>query len=851
MANYGNYPDKYLTFNTQASKQLALVVKIEGITSPFAISNTYTTVRYGGFGVIYGLPGLVWGGLQKVGGPNGVGGVKPYIILDSGLMIGQRIEPEQGKGNIGTINLTMIDKNGEISYMIAPGNVVDEIMTSKQVTLYLGFQQTSFPEDYLILYRGYITSLDTPPGLVRFQISDGIMKSRQPVFNTPTTNTTSALAATGTTIPVLSTLGFYEQILGPNGTYDSDVYTYIKIDEEIMSYAATGITSATTFEVTRGAVGTTAAEHEIDAQVSNIIEFGFDGDGLGINFVDLSLKLLLSGWGDFCETDIPLAYIGWVPPGPVSNAFVLSVDDASLDLGLTVGDYFEITGASNGGNNIAGVITGFDVLNSFTTVVYTDQVFIAEFPTSGTASFRSKYDTFPLAAGAKARMRDVDVSTFEQLKDFYFDTSLYDLAIFYNAPAFAKDIIASDLFLPFGCYQISRYGRISMSVTKPPLPGITGKLVELNYNNVIDPDKIHVVRATNNRSFYNVISYQYDFNFVTNTYATIQYYVDTISLNNFNQTLTLPISSKGMRSRFGAGSVANIRGRALLTRYKNVALIIELTCNWSAGSLIEVSDIVLLNDNGNLKIMNFENGERNIGAQLFEVIDRQYNIQQGTVKLKLIGGLGFNQDSRFGLISPSSILDTGSTGTLLRLTPSYGQTSLIQEIGKWTNYIGLPCVVHSPDYAVTGTSVIIGTNATDVSALDISPDLGFTPSAGYILEVANYPTDTNKNTNSQYKALYTYITPSVVISSGTSDTEFDIPAASTGLITVGNLVIVRKDDWSAYSQEVKVSSVSGTTVVVAASLENQVSPFNNITPNSSYYLEGIGFKDSTGYYRYS
>lgn len=851
MANYGNYPDKYLIFNAQTSKQLAIVVKIEGISDIYGISNTYQTVRYGDFGLVYGTPGLVYGGLKKVGGPNGVGGIKPYIMLDSGLVIQQRIEPEQGKGNIGTITLSMIDKNGEISYIIAPGNVVDEIMTSKQVTLFLGFQQTSFPEDYLILYRGYITSIDTPPGQVKFQISDGTMKSRQPVFNTPTTNLTSNIAATGTTIPVDSTSGFYQQILGPNGSYDADVYTYIKIDDEIMSYAATGIVSSSTIQVTRGALGTTAEAHDIDAQVSNLIEFGFDADGQGINFVDLSLKLLLSGWGDYCETDIPLSSIGFVPPDAVTNAFVLSVDDADLDLGLTAGDYFAISGATNPGNDLSGVITGFDELNSFTTVVYTDQTFVEEQTTSAVVSFRSKYDTLPLAAGAKCRMRDVDVSTFEQLKDVYFDTGLYDVAIFYDSPAFAKDIIATDLMLPFGCYQISRYGRISMSVTKPPLPGITGKLVELNVNNVTDPDKIHVVRATNNRTFYNIVSYQYDFNYVSGKYGTIQYYVDTQSISQFSQTLAIPITSKGLRSRFGASSVANIRGRALLTRYKNVALSIELTCNWSAGSLIEVSDIVLLTDNGNLKIMNFETGERNLGAQLFEVIDRSYNIQQGNVKLKLLGGLGFTQDSRFGLISPSSILDTGSTGTLLRLTPSYGQTTLGEEIGKWTNFIGLPIVVHSPDYAVTGTSTILSVNVGDPGALDISPDLGFTPASGYILEVANYPTGTNRNTNSQYKALYTYITPTVAITSGTNDTTFDIAASGSSLLTVGNLVIVRNDDWTSYSQEVRVSGVTGTTVVVAASLEDQVAPFGNITPDSTYVLEGIGFHDGTGYYRYS
>lgn len=850
MANYGNYPDKYLLFNVQTSKQLALVMKIEGIDTPFGVSDTFQTIRYGDFGIIYGLPGLVYGGLKKVGGPNGVGGIKPYIQLDSGLTIQQRIEPEQGKGNIGTLTITMIDKNGEVSKIITPGIYVDEIMTGKQVTIYIGFQQTSYPEDYVILYRGYITSLDCPPGLVKFQISDGTMKARQPIFDTPSTNLTAGIDAVTTTIPVLNTSGFYTQILGPDGSYDSIVHTYLVIDSEILNYGVSGIVDPITFTASRGSLGSTADTHDIDAQVSNTIMFGLDADGLGVNFVTLALKLLLSGWDGNCETDIPLAYIGYVPPGAVSNAFVLDVDDASLDLGLTAGDYFTISGSAVSGNNVSGIITGFAVLNSFTTIVYTDQTFTAELTTTGVAAFRSKYDTLPVAAGSKCRMRDVDVATLEGLRDTYFTSGLYQVAVYYDSVVFAKDIIASDLFLPFGCYQISRYGRISMSVTKPPLPGVTGKLVELNVNNVLDPDKIHVTRAVNNRTFYNQVSYEYDYNVVNQIFQNIKYFIDTASATNFNQVLTLPIQAKALRSRFGAGSVANIRGGALLTRYKNVALMIELTTNWQAGSLIEVSDIVLLTDNGNLKIMNFATGERNIGAQLFEVIDRSYNIKDGNVKLKLLGGLGFNQNSRFGLISPSSIMQTGSTGTLLRLTPSYGQTTIALELNKWKSYFGLPIVVHSPDYSVSGVSTLVGFSSTDPTGLDISPDLGFTPGDGYILEIADYPTSTVKNENAQYKALYAYITPSIPVTSGISTTQFNISSGDMPDLTVGNLAIVRKDDWSVYSQEVTISATGATTVTVSAALKNQLAPFNTFTPDNTYYLEGIGFHDGTGYYRY-
>ena len=133
----------------------------------------------------------------------------------------------------------------------------------------------------------------------------------------------------------------------------------------------------------------------------------------------------------------------------------------------------------------------------------------------------------------------------------------------------------------------------------------------------------------------------------------------------------------GLREVLGGAVIANSRSKALLTRYKLCVLIVDITVNWSVGFLIEVSDIVMLVDNGNLKIMNFETGERNLGVQLFEVTDRSYNIVAGNVKLKLMGGLGFSLSSRYGLVSPSSKLTTGSTSSLLKLTPSYGQTTII------------------------------------------------------------------------------------------------------------------------------------------------------------------------------
>lgn len=851
-----NYPPKYLLYNQQLSKQLAIVMVIEDVPYVFGISDTFEEVKWGTSGLYFGLPGLVWGALKKIGGPNGVGGVKDYVVLDPSMVIQQRIEPEQGRGNIGTLAMTLIDKNGEISFLIAPGNVVDEIMCGKQTTIYIGFQQTSFPNDYVVIYRGYITSLDTPPGIVRFQISDGTMKSRQPIANTPTTATTDVIDTVQTTIPVLNTSGFYQQILGPDGTYSSKVHTYIKIDNEIMEYAFNGITNPTTFTVTRGSLGTAAAAHDIDSSVANAIQLGFNSSNQGINFITCALAILLSGWDGPCETGLDVAVCG-ITPGDL-NGFILGMNDnlqldAFLTLGLSEGDYFYVVDATDPSNNISGIITGIEYDdNGYASIIQTDTPFVTyEFPTPATVSFRSKYDIFPVGIGSKSRMRDVDVFTWENVQGNYFLSGIYDVAIYYDAPVFAKDTIAQDLCLPMGCYQISRFGRVSVSVTKPPLPGGTQTLVQLDYTNVLNPDQIHVMRSTNNRTFYNQVSYEYDFSPATGNYAKIAYFLDTTSATLFDQVLTLPIQARALHTVLGSANVVNNRGAALLTRYKQVALILELTVNWSVGSQIEVSDIVLVVDNGNLKIMNFQTGVRNIGSQLFEVIDRSYNVTQGNVKLRVLSGLDFNINSRFGLISPSTVLAPGCTDVSLRLTPSFGQTNLTKEIAKWSPFFGLPILVHNTDFTTVGTATLQGINPSDPTALLLSTSLGFTPDPGFILEIADYPTTTNKTQNSQYKALYAYITPTIPVVSGTSSTIFNVSSGDAAKMTVGNFVLLRKLDYSLYTEEVTVTDITGTQITVSPALYDVTDPLKiPITPDNTYVVEGVGFKDGLGFYRY-
>jgi len=838
VTTFGNYPSAYLAWNAQKSKQLALVLQIDGIDTLFGLSDTYTRVRYGDPGLVYGMPGLLYGSLRATGA------VKPFLQIDSGLTIQQRIEPESGKGNIGTITLSLVDYNGEVSALLSPSAAVPEIM-GRLCTLYLGFAQTSYPEDYVIVYRGNITQIQCPPGLVKLQISDSTNKARQPVFAFGSTSLGADIAATASspiTVTLANTGVLPPQILGPDGTYDPEVTTYFTVDSEIFQYGPTGILSATQVLCTRAVLGSDAADHTLGASVTPSVGFG-QAPNSGIDGLEFSLKLLLSGWDGPCISDVALSSIGIDGLDSLPTSFVLSTQDAFFNLGISVGDFFYISGSAASGNNVSGMVTGLSTgPTGRVSRVQTNVTFpTVESSTSALVAFRSQYDTFPVSCGAGCSTAEVDVETYQAIDSNYFATAgSSSLRLYYDSPSMAKDTIDGDVNLPLGCYGVSRYGRISLAITKPPLPGSGSRIVQLDYTNVLDPDKIVTTRATNQRSFYNVISYEYDYDILNQAYQSIQYFVDTESAGNFNQTTILPIQAQGIKTSLGGAAIASARGTALLNRFKNCLVWIELTVNWSVGSLIEVSDVVVLVDNGQLQIMNYATGERNLGVQLFEVIDRTYQIVTGNVRLKLLGGLGFDIFSRFGLVSPSSSLNSGCTTSALRILPSFGQSDNAHEIAKWTPLLGQGIQVHAPDWSVTGSSVLQGVSPTDPTALLISPALGFTPASGYILDIAPYPASTAASVDALLKALYCHVSPSILIASGTSVTQFTVVSGASEIV-LGTRGIVRNTDYSVQSPETIVQAVSGSTVTMASSL--------GFVPSAGQYLEGLGYPDGTGYYR--
>lgn len=824
-----SYSTNYSLFNNFSVKNLNVVVCIEGLDVCFSLVATYKRVHYGDPGVLYGDPGLVYGGLVLDST------VQPLLSIESSLMLSQKVEPEQGRGSVSTLSLTFIDKDGYFSKLCSPGIILDELLANKKVTVKLGYIQTSYPDDYFTIFRGYITKTRLQPAKVTFELSDPSSKRRQYVFFSQKTTLTSAINSSTLTIPVATTERFFDHILGPDGTYDPAIRTFLQIEDELIEYGPGDVLPTSVTATARGALFTTAAAHDSGTDVQTVVQ-------IEDHLIDMALKVMLSGWNGYWLTDVSVASIVQTndpDQGLVSNAFVIDEDNVDTN-GLAIGDYFNISGSTMGNDGV-GRITSIGAQNDLPNrIIFTDKTFTVESPATGVAvSFRSQYDTYPVECGLQLLASDVDVQRHVDIKNNFLSQSENTMRFLLNDQETGKEFIENQIFLPPGLYAITRFGKMSVAITKPPIAD--ERLSILNTDSVLSPENIQIERATNTRRFYNEIQYNYnEQQLQKDAYGSVEIKLDTDSLIRFDQVSTLPVKARGLRTDLNAETLIDRRGSFILSRYKNAAYEITMSVNWKAGSIIEAGDVVAIQDDGGLKIANLLTGVRDLGTQLFEVIERNMDIKSGIVQLKLLSNLGYLVTDRFATISPSSIVGSGSTSTKIVLTPSYGEAFGSDEYKKYIDFIGLPVVVHDYNWTYEFSGTIVGFQSGSPNNMVVS-DLGYTPIAGDIVDIAMYPDTTDPLDNQAYKQIFEFIDPTLSVVTGTSPTVFDVSAPDAAKAVVGQAVFLHNEDYSIYSPEVNVLSIVGTTITVDSSL--------GFTPDNTFKVELVGFHDGGGPYR--
>ncbi len=701
----------------QVNIEPQLVLKIDGVDTIYSAVPVEKKIKIGD-------PGLLIGGGWVIGGSTEVENQNDLISLKDGTStsIRQQLNPDQGLGSsISSMQVALVDKGEEITRLITPGEVVDDIL-ARRAKVYLGFRGTNFPDDFVIVFRGIIDDIDAGPGKIVLNIAHPDQKKRQEIFKKAETNLAGSINNSVTTITVDSTTPFLEKVLGPDGTYDSSILFYVRIDDEVIQYD--GISGNDFTGCTRGALGTTAASHGDDSPVSSFYV-------LTGNAMDLARKLMLSGWNDYYVEDLEVESFNVISATEtVANAIFFKNIDLVQEHNIQVGDFITTVDATDGDNNeTLKEILSITSTDTGTYVEVDGVVFVDESDSPATASFRSKWDT--LGEGLAMHPEEVDLDEHERLYRLFLSSHNY---LFYLKDTInGKEFIEQEVYKPAAAYSIPRKAQASVGYHIGPIPGT--ETVKLSTHNIVNPKELRVRRCTA-KHFYNTVIYEFEDDVLEDKFLFSDWDVDVDSKARIKYgSKALVIKSKGMRQNLQGVSLADTATTRLLNRYKFGAEFIErIRIFLKYGFKIEIGDIVMF-DAANLSLPNTDSGDRTSeNIRLYEVINKDLDIANAVVNLTLVN-TNFSTAARYGLISPASLIKTGVSTTQFVIEESFASVYGADEYRKWDRF-ELPGIkVRNDDFSNNSTSVITGISG---NLITVSPALSFTPSAGDILEFANY-----------------------------------------------------------------------------------------------------------------
>lgn len=807
--------------SNQVGIQPQLILEIDGVDTLYGALRVQQYIRIGDTGLLIGNTWVI-GGLGEVEGNESL-----ISLSGSTTSIKQQLEPDRGAvSSVSSIYLELIDKNSLISELVSPGFVLDDILGAR-AKLHFGFADTAYPEDFVQIFSGTIDEIDSGPGVIKFNISHPDQKKRQKIFKKAATALNGAINNAVTTLTVDSTTDFLSRVTGPDGAYDGAILFYVRIDDEIIQF--TGLTATTFTGCTRGALGTTAASHADNATVTSYYVLESDA-------VDLALKIMLSGVNGPFRESVSITHFEQVPVDLVSNALFFEGIDIADKYGLTVGDYVTTTGASNGANNVSlKPILSIETVDEGSYLVIDDVTFVQEADTAAVVAFRSQYDT--LGEGLGMSPEDVDVAAHTRWQGIVL--SAVDYRFYLKDTIDGKDFIEKEIYSPAGAYSLPRKGRASLGLHIGPIPEV--EIPILDSSNVKNPSRIRLRRSTN-RNFLNTVVYKYDEDTLEDKFNSGRISTDETSKSRIRVgTAAFTLESKGMRTDLNAAALAD---QAALRRLRRYSLAAEYYENieplFSVGFPIEPGDLVVFDPTG-LSVTNIITGDRDKGAKLYEVMNKSMNLRTGQISLNLVD-TNFNYTERYGLISPSSQIATGSTTTEVVIEDSFGAIFPGDEKAKWEAYIGLPIIVHSLDFSFEEEVTLTGFQTGDSYTMLVSPALSAPPPAGYVVDIARYPTSTDQAENALYKLIHGHWAPEVAIASGASSTVFTVATGEGAKFWVGAPVRVHNEDFSVFSDETTVSDITGDVITVADDL--------GFTPSSSETVSMVGFADEQQCYRF-
>lgn len=767
--------EKALNQSKRAKKQPQIAVQIEGVDEIYGAVSLQKYIKIGD-------PGLKIDGSWKIGGTREAPESRPYISFEDGTStsINQSLDQQSGRGaSVSSIQVAIIDKNLELTKLLTPGEVVTDILGTR-VKVWLGFQDSGFPDDYIIIFRGIIDEAVAGAGIVTLNISHPDQKKRSKLLPKFSTELTSAIDSSVTTIPVALTEGFQrmgESIVRTSGgtpiggTANNFFFQpYIKIDDEVMYVENMDDTN---FYVIRGTAGdalsgnTTPASHDEGATVESLYR-------LRGNALDLALLLMLCGPTEEAEDYTPTILTGHfayeVPPyidglavksiniisssQRVQNAIFFQGVDIEAEYGILPDDWILLEGSPF--NNYAYIALDVVKVDGGSYILVNAPVDMTdENETSATIRAWSRYQhSLPFGLGLKPD--EVDIAEHKKLYRLWL--SSFDVDIYVKDTIDGKEFIEKELYLPAAAFSIPRKARSSVGYHIGPIPGQVIKTIDAT--NVLNASSLKIKRSTN-KNFFNSVIYKYEDDLLEEKFkrSTISIADDSLARiqNQGNKFFT--IEAKGLREELGAGSQAQIATSRRLSKYKFGAEFIEgLQINLETGYDMEIGDIVLL-DMTSLKLSDIKTGTRAGAPRLFEVEDIRRDIRTGVHTLRIVD-TGFDPTARYGLISPASKIKSGidQRSFVIKRTGNSGFGD--SEFRKWTQHIGAMIRVRNADYSVAATAELLSVTANTIT---LSSDLGFVPQADYWMSLAPFDDQPEK-----IKLLYTFMTNDAAFEDGSS-----------------------------------------------------------------------------------
>jgi hypothetical protein len=724
-----------------------IILEIDGISTVFGSLVIEEVIRIGDTGLAIGEPIPGESSTWVIGGLTSISDQSDVVNFGSGTSnkIKTSLNPDKGYAeSITSMQIAVLDQNEEMTQIISPGEVVEDIL-GRRCRVWYGFNNTAYKDDYLIIFRGVIDSVEAAPGLITFSIAHPDTKKKSTVFQKASNQLNGAINNAVTTITVDDTSDFFTRVTGPDGSYDSMAKFYIKIDDEIIQY--TGLTGTTFTGCTRGALNTSAASHSDNANVESIVRL--DGDA-----ITLALKLMFSGaQGAYKENIAVTNFVRISSSETVSNSIFFQEYDVELETGIAVGDYITTSGATNGSNNVSlKEITAIETTELGSYIVVDGVTFVEEEDSAAVMSIRSKYDVWP--DGLRMSGEDVDVVGHLKVYNRFLSAFEYDFVL-PDGIDNAKEFLSEQIYNPAAAFALPKGTKAGAGYHLGPIPG--DRIFTVDDTNVLNPGALKITRSTF-KNFANTIAYRFqkdvlDDKFYKGIAGISQTSRDRIPVGN----KSMVVESHGLRAWSIDNPLVAETGETLATTAINRKLkkfkfgaeyINGIQLRLSAGIEIEVDDIILL-DMPSLQIVDIQNASRNGESRLFQVVNWSLDLLKGIVTIDVMDP-NFDKDNRFGLIGPASQIKSATSTTQFLIEAAYYDGVYgSAEYKKWENYIGSGIRVHNTTDTSTSTSILTGVSG---NAITVSPALSFTPSAGMIMSLGNY-----NASNDDIHALYAFM----------------------------------------------------------------------------------------------